>query len=71
VIPSDAARRILSAIFALVAGVLLPTSICATADSRTERMIETNSGPNFVSGNFGNGEHFRIKILRLMDDPNN
>jgi len=34
-------------------------------------MIETNSGSNFVSGNVGDGEHFRIKILRLMADPNN
>jgi hypothetical protein len=55
-----------SAIFALVAGVRLPISICSTAESRTERIVETNSGSNFAGDNFGDGDNFRIWTALLL-----
>ena len=46
VTPSDAARRIRCAIFALVAGVRWPISIWSTAASSADRIVETSSGSN-------------------------
>jgi hypothetical protein len=66
VIPSDAARRIRSAIFAFVAGVRLAASIWSTAESRTDRIVHTSSGANWDGDNFGDCD-FRTGNLLLAD----
>jgi hypothetical protein len=55
-----------SAIFDFVAGVRLATSIRSTAESRTDRIVETNSGLNSDGVSFGDVDDFRIGTLRLV-----
>src|SRR5450631_4313094 len=62
VTPSDAARRIRSAIFAFVAGVRLATAICSTATSRTNRIVEINSGSKFDGISFDDDDDFSTRI---------
>jgi hypothetical protein len=67
VTPSDAARRIRSAIFAFVAGVRLATAICSTATSSTDRIVKINSGSKFDGASFGDDDNFRTGNLLLAD----
>jgi hypothetical protein len=67
VTPSDAARRIRSAIFAFVAGVRLATAICSTATSRTDRIFEINSGSKFDAASFGDDGDFSTGNLLLAN----
>jgi hypothetical protein len=57
--PSDAARKIRSAIFAFVAGVRLATLMRLTASSRTDRNVKINSGSNSDGETFA-GDNFLI-----------
>jgi hypothetical protein len=69
VTPCDASLNIRSAIFAFVAGVRLATSICSTAASRTDRIVQTSSEPNLFV-NFGYDNEFDIRTLPFAVSSN-
>jgi hypothetical protein len=53
--------------FAFVAGVRLATAICSTATSRTNRIVEINSGSKFDGISFGDDDDFSTGNLLLAN----